>query len=218
MNAGVVLIPNTSGLKINSSTGALTVNLKEGYGIGTSTYDNQNPSYLMLEKATDNSLGGIKTGYIADSAPNTYGVELNSAGKAFVHVPSGKEIQLTSESRITLAKDTIIVNMHSPKSSILITHSYLDAGDECELILGSISELAISTSATDGFYMDNINTLISNNLYWENGGKPEFDETKIYRIKFTKIEASTISNQFGKYLVSYTSNYVNKQNNAYSGD
>ena len=82
--AGVVCIPNTSGLKLNSSTGALTVNLKEGYGIGTSTYDNQNPSYLMLENATPTTIGGIKTGYT--NTGNKYGVKLDNSGNAYVDV------------------------------------------------------------------------------------------------------------------------------------
>ena len=208
--AGVVLIPNNSGLKLNNSTGALSINLKEGYGIGTSTYDNQNPSYLMLEKATDTTLGGIKTGYIASAdKPNTYGVKINTDGNAYVYIPSGKEVNITSESNIILTKDTIIVNMDSPTPSIIITNSYLEQGDECELILSGINSLAISTSTTSGFRNENI----KDGLYWENGKKPTFETDKLYRIKFTKIVSGTNSNPFGKYLVSYTSNYVNNQDN-----
>lgn len=84
---GLVLIPSNSGLKLNPDNGGLVINLQAGYGIGTSQPDSNNPSYLKLETATDNTLGGIKTGYTNSSSSNNYGVKLDNNGKAYVEVP-----------------------------------------------------------------------------------------------------------------------------------
>lgn len=206
---GVVLIPSNSGLKLNPDNGSLGINLQTGYGIGTSQSDSNNLSYLKLEAATDNSLGGIKTGYIADSAPNTYGVELNNEGKAYVEVPSyRKTIQVFDGTDIELDQDTIFVNLEVGSKAVIIKKLTVDVGKESELIVKGITKLAIDTSVYGA-------NSIKYGLYWADG-KPTFNSNYIYNIKFKKFaaESNNDNNKIGKYLVSYTSNYINEQDNS----
>lgn len=206
---GLVLIPSNSGLKIDPENGSLGINLQTGHGIGISQSDSNNPSYLKLETATSNSLGGIKIGYTNSDSQNNYGVELDNDGKAYVEVPSyRKTIQVFDGTDIELNQDTIFVNLEVGSKAVIIKHLTVDVGKESELIVKGITKLAIDTSV----YGENS---IKYGLYWA-GGKPTFNPDNIYNIKFTKFaaESNNANNKIGKYLVSYTSNYINEQDNS----
>lgn len=263
---GGVRIPINSGLKVESSNGNLVVNLDPNrYGIGTSQTDDLNPSYLMLEKATYDSLGGIKIGYTPDSSfSNKYGVELDNDGKAYVEVNintkgvvnlSGNDnVDSTSGNNPQLKSNTIFTNLNkdigendSKSISIKLVDnnggSEMKIGDECEFLLKGIETIKIDTAYFSGLDFNtaivNTNIATQQSLYWEinlpirtlsvntstgkaifdinndmntlefdtKTGIPKFDKTKIYKIKFLKIDdARPTSNKpdhkLGKYIIS----------------
>lgn len=208
------------GIKVNTSFSNADINANMNTYTGQDkicypvSIDNQGEAFVSLPPqsdatigaATTTEIGGIKIGY-NDGSKNNYGVLLNSNKQAYVHVPFQKTIQVFKGTDIELNQDTIFVNLEVGGKEVIINKLAVDVGGESELILKGITDLKIDTSEYGS-------GSITNGLYW-GGGKPTFVPDYIYNIKFTKFapDNNDTNNKIGKYLVSYTSNYVNNQNN-----
>ena len=210
---GIRVNTSFSNADINANMNTYTGQDKICYPV---SIDNQGDAFVSLPPqpdttigaATATEIGGIKIGYTDNFSKNNYGVLLNSNKQAYVNVPSYKKtIQVFKGTDIELNQDTIFVNLEVGGKDVIIKKLAVDVGGESELILKGITNLTIDTSE---YGSDSI----TNGLYW-GGGKPTFDEDHIYNIKFTKFapDSNDANNKIGKYLVSYTSNYVNNQTN-----
>ena len=82
-------------LKVTQNDNSITIDAVDHIyhpGIGLSKEDSQvnNTTYnstFNLKAATDNELGGIKTGYATDNAGRQYAVQLDASKKGYVNIP-----------------------------------------------------------------------------------------------------------------------------------
>lgn len=185
--------------------------------------------YQLIQKADDDSLGGIKTGFNFDHDDNKnyYGIKLNDSAKAYIEIDKTDlntidKKELTDTNIITPKNNTIFVynsnNVNLPpnvafgNTSLILNlfDSTLNTGKTCTVIANNISEIKIGTVVTGVENPQNINNLIKNNVYWEGTQIDNNDNNSKYKIDITRLTSSSPAsgNPIGEFIIS-KSKYTN---------
>lgn len=129
-----------------------------------------------VSKATTNAYGGVKVyaSSITDVQNSRYGLQLNSAGIAFVDITGAQSqnVELSSGSDVTLSYNTVhqITTNTQPKVFIP-TKTEANRSWHSTLILKNPTSLSLGTGQgwTD--------SLINEHVFWQNGEKPDFQSS-----------------------------------------
>jgi hypothetical protein len=197
--------------------------------------------YQLIQKADDESLGGIKTGFTPDYNDSSftkdankkyYGIKLNDSAKAYIEIDK-KDLNaidkpdVSLDTNIITPKDDTIFVYNSlittlPPTAITeatslilnLSGSTLNIGKTCTVIANNIEEIKIGTLFEYNSGDGNKNNLIKNNVYWE-GTQIENvpnDNTSKYKIDITRLTGSSPANPIGEFIIS-KSKYINTASN-----
>lgn len=176
--------------------------------------------YQLIQKADDDSLGGIKTGFTPDyndgsynADKNYYDIKLNDSAKAYIEIDK-KDLNIINEvfsdTNVITPKDNTIflydnTNDSPTRLTLDLINTELSIGKTCTIIANNINKLEIGTNFE--INKGDINELIKNNVYWKDK-QIEYDSNSKYKIDIIRLQRSSVSNPIGEFIISQ-SQYLN---------